>query len=93
MDLITVIWNDKNNDKVSRPNITKALDLNRGVLIKILRSVQNMIIFFADITVHIGTSVHVPLGCNLLMNIHYKFLRGKKDVLRLCSNSLIILPI
>lgn len=44
---------------------------------QILRSVQNVIIFYADIAVHIGTSVRVPLGSNLLMNTHYKFLKGE----------------
>lgn len=48
---------------------------------QILRSVRNMIVLFADVIVHIGTSVHVPLGCNLLMNIHYEFLKGKKRCL------------
>lgn len=43
-----------------------------------MRSVRNTIVFFADVIVRIGTSVHVSLGCNLLMNIHYEFLKGKK---------------
>jgi len=48
---------------------------------QILRSVWNMIMFFADVVVHIGPYVHVPPGCNLFMNIHYEFLKGKKRCL------------